>query len=339
MSGVPTNNKLSDYVKLGLVRSQTHPTLPLTIYVYTETTAFERLWNNVTLQCRGLVIDDKDRCIVRCLTKFFNEDEPHALCGIDWDDSPVVFDKLDGSLIQVVNDEEYGLVITSKGSFASDQAKWAKEIIDSKYKSGDFDKGKTYVFELIHPDNRIVVDYGGVRDLFLLAVVNIESGEEYDICDSSFDKFPRVKIIKDQEAYLKRTDIEGVVVKHGSHRYKLKTGEYLRLHRIVTNFTPKRVWESLAAGESLEFKNMPEEFETWLSNTINDFTSSFDNIKQAALAEYERTKEWSQKDVALGDVEHKPLVFMIRSGKDVAPAIWKLIKPRKGDSTDENITA
>lgn len=105
MSDIPTKAKLDEYVKLGMVRSQTHPELPLSIYVYTEFTQFERLWNNVTRACRGLVVDNKGRCIVRCLPKFFNEDEPHAVCDRP-KETPIHFDKLDGSLIQVVDDED-----------------------------------------------------------------------------------------------------------------------------------------------------------------------------------------------------------------------------------------
>lgn len=328
-SNTPSKSKLDDYVKMGLLRSQTHPTLPLTIYVYTETTTFERLWNNVTRACRGLVIDSNDRCIVRCLPKFFNEDEPHALCDMDPMKPSVIYDKLDGSLIQIVNDEEYGLIVTSKGSFTSDQAVWATQIVDEKYQPGDFEAGKTYIFELIHPENRIVLDYGTTRELFLLAVVDTEGGQEYDIYTDRFSKFSRVNVIENRDKHMAGM-VEGVVVKTGTHRYKLKTGEYLRLHRIVTEFTPKRVWEALKDGDSLEFKNMPEEFDTWLNNTIKELKDQFRAIYDAAVEEYERTKDLTDKEVGISqEFKHKGLVFMLRNNKDVFPTVWKMVKPRK----------
>lgn len=334
MSSIPNKSKLDEYVKLGLVRSQTHPTLPLTIYVYTETAAFERLWNSVTSLCRGLVVDDKDRCIVRCLPKFFNEDEPHALCGIDPTDTLMVFNKLDGSLIQVVNDKEYGLTVTSKGSFASDQAKWAQQIIAEKYTTEDFDTDKTYVFELIHPENRIVLDYGDTRDLFLLAVINTEGGQEYDIYTNRFEKFPKVETIANQEKHMAEL-VEGVVVKTGTHRYKLKTGEYLRLHRIVTEFTPKRVWEALRDGASLEFTNMPEEFQKWLDETIADLLIRYNDIDGKAGAEHLKAKNMTDKELGLSkDFQYKGLVFMLRNGKDVSQTIWKMVKPKKEEVLD-----
>lgn len=332
MSTIPGKSKLDEYVSMGLVRSQIHPELPLTIYVYTETTSFERLWNSVTQMCRGLVVDGNDRCIVRCIPKFFNEDEPHSLCDIDKSEKPVVLDKLDGSLIQVANDKEYGLVVTSKGSFMSDQAQWAKQIIAEKYNQDDFEAGKTYVFELIHPENRIVLDYGTTRDLFLLAVINTEGGQEYDIFANRFEKFPKVRTIEDVDKHMAEL-VEGVVVKTGRHRYKLKTGEYLRLHRIVTEFTSKRVWEALRDGDSLEFKNMPEEFDHWLQATIAELRDAYAAVLEAASAEYSEMSDMSDKEVGLSnDLQYKGLVFMMRNGKDVEPAIWKMVKPKRKEA-------
>ncbi|AZI65111.1 hypothetical protein EHW12_12135 [Rhodococcus sp. NJ-530] len=250
--------QLDEYVKIGLLRSQTNSAGTLTIYVYTETTQFDRLWNSVTRQARGLVLDNKSRCIIKCLPKFFNDNEPEALLEKPRDLDPtqlVVQDKVDGSLIQVANDPEYGLVVTSKGSFASDQAMWAREIIDEQYPPsvGYFEPGFTYIFELIHPDNRIVIDYGDRRELILLAVVENDTGKERDIYSKRFLSFDRVakldpSTVDNVEALNDKGLSEGVVVNFGGYRVKIKTAEYLRLHRIVTDFTPKRVWEALSNG-------------------------------------------------------------------------------------------
>lgn len=330
MSSIPSKSKLDEYVKLGLIRSQIHPELPLSIYVYTETTAHERLWNSVTSICRGLVVDDKDRCVVRCIPKFFNEDEPHAMCSLDLNEKPVMFDKVDGSLIQVVNDKEYGLLVTSKGSFISDQAKWAQQIIKERYSPADFADGLTYVFELIHPENRIVIDYGDRRELVLLAILETETGTEFNIYAERFYMFNPVGTIVDLEAHMNGGLVEGAVIKTGSHRYKVKTGEYLRLHRIVTEFTPKRVWEALKDGDSLEFTNMPEEFQKWLDETIDELQGKFDKIFKEATAEFESTKELSNKDIGLHtDLKHKGIIFTLRNGKNPDEAIWKMVKPKK----------
>lgn len=53
---LPTKATFDEYVKKGLVRSQKYK--DLTIYQYTEFTQFESLWNNCTLNARGIVFDN-----------------------------------------------------------------------------------------------------------------------------------------------------------------------------------------------------------------------------------------------------------------------------------------
>lgn len=333
MSDIPSIEKLREYEKLGLIRSQVHPELPLNIFVYTQFTSFERLWNNVTMACRGLVVDDKGRCVVRCLPKFFNDDEPHLRAPEAITMMPNYYDKMDGSLIQVVFDQEYGVVVTSKGSFDSDQARWAKQIIAEE--GYVFEQGLSYIFELIHPENRIVLDYGDRRDLTLLAVVETDTGNERDIYANRFDGFKRVQEITDVTRHMAGL-VEGVVRKHGTYRVKIKTEEYVRLHRIVTEFTEKRVWEALKDGQSLEFQNMPEEFQKWLDDTIGNLLIQYNDIDGKAGAENLKTKDWTDKEVGLSeDLQYKGLVFMLRKGKPVDQAIWKMIKPKK-ETIDES---
>lgn len=335
----PQKAKLDEYVKMGLLRSQTNDAGTLTIYVYTELTQYDRLWNSVTRQARGLVLDNKSRCIIKCLPKFFNDDEPEALLEKPRDLDPtklVVQDKVDGSLIQVANDPEHGLVVTSKGSFNSDQAQWAREIIETQYSAGGFfTPGLTYIFEVIHPDNRIVINYGSRRELVLLAVVETETGRERDIYQSRFDAFNRVtkldpSTLDDVEALNAGGLSEGVVANFGGYRVKVKTSEYLRLHRIVTDFTPKRVWEALSNGDSLEFEDMPEEFQAWLDETRSNLEAAYEALEIDIKGEFDRAAELSDKELGLStDFKHKGAVFMLRNGKAIGPSIWKLIKPRR----------
>lgn len=330
---LPTKEKFDLYVKMGLLQKQVHPELPLTIYNYSILTNFDRLWNTVTRQARGIVFDDKGRCVIRCMYKFFNEDEPHALCDMP-KESPVYFNKLDGSLIQVVNDKDYGLIVSSKGSFASKQAKWAKEYIDAHYEPEDFQQGLTYVFELIHPDNRIVVNYGNNFCIYLLAVIDIETGKEFNIYSNKFNFFTKVQIVSDIDAHMALDDVEGMVVKTGDHRYKVKTGEYIRLHRVMTDFTPKRVWECMKAGTSLEFQDMPEEFTTWLNGTIEDLQSQYDQIDAEIYTEFVKSKGMTAKEIGLSDFKWKNQIFSIMNGRDYSESIWKRIKPNDVGNVD-----
>ena len=93
---------LNKYYEDGLLYKQVHPTLPLVIWNYTERVQYERLWDEITLMCRGLITDDKGNIIVKPMTKFFNYEEVVYDCNnlIPWKDEYIyVQDKLDGSML------------------------------------------------------------------------------------------------------------------------------------------------------------------------------------------------------------------------------------------------
>mgnify|MGYP000845154610 FL=1 len=332
---LPTKSTFDDYVKKGLVRSQTYK--DMTIYQYTEFTQFESLWNNCTLNARGIVFDDDGVLVQRCMPKFFNHDEPDGIKVEKLmlkEQIGVVQEKLDGSLIKITKDEKHGLVITSKASFESDQAKMAKEIVEEN--SYEFKEGWTYHFELIHPDNQIVLNYGNERKLVLLAIINNKTGKDINIYshELKFEK-PRLYelgVLLNVNTLNKDGLHEGVVVNYGSYRLKYKTDEYIRLHRIVTEFTPKRVWEALSSGQRIDRMNIPEEFIKWLDETerklLLEYNELFDKINQA-LAD---TVNMTNKEIALSDNEAikevREYIFAVRSEKDVKTKVWKAIKPK-----------
>lgn len=332
---LPTKSTFDDYVKRGLVKSQTYK--DMTIYQYTEFTQFESLWNNCTLNARGIVFDDDGAIVQRCIPKFFNHDEPDGIKVEKLmlkEQIGVVQEKLDGSLIKITKDEKHGLVITSKASFESDQAKMAKEIVDEN--NYDFKEGWTYHFELIHPDNQIVLNYGDERKLVLLAIIDNKTGKDIDIYsyELMFEK-PRLYelgILLDVNALNKNGLHEGVVVNYGSYRLKYKTDEYIRLHRIVTEFTPKRVWESLSSGQRIDRMNIPEEFIKWLNETENELLAKYNELLNKINQAVAETQNMTNKEIALsndGNIkEMREYIFAVRSGKDIEAKVWKTIKPK-----------
>ena len=87
---------LEKYYQDGLLHKQTHPTLDLTIWNYTPKVQYERLWDDITIQCRGLVTNSKGDIVARPFKKFFNYEEhkPEDIPNEEY----VVYEKLDGSL-------------------------------------------------------------------------------------------------------------------------------------------------------------------------------------------------------------------------------------------------
>ena len=332
---LPTKATFDEYVKKGLVRSQKYK--DLTIYQYTEFTQFESLWNNCTLNARGIVFDNDGVIVQRCIPKFFNHDEPDGIKVEKLmlkEQIGVVQEKLDGSLIKITKDEKHGLVITSKASFLSDQAQMAKEIVEENNYS--FKEGWTYHFELIHPDNQIVLNYGDERKLVLLAIIDNKTGKDINIYSDEV-KFEKPKLydyktLLDVNAINKDGLHEGVVVNYGSYRLKYKTDEYIRLHRIVTEFTPKRVWEALSSGQKIDRMNIPEEFIKWLNETENELLAKYNELLNKINQAVAETQDMTNKEIALSDDENvkemREYIFAVRSKKDIGVKVWKTIKPK-----------
>lgn len=332
---LPTKATFDEYVKKGLVRSQKYK--DLTIYQYTEFTQFESLWNNCTLNARGIVFDNDGVIVQRCIPKFFNHDEPDGIKVEKLmlkEQIGIVQEKLDGSLIKITKDEKHGLVITSKASFESDQAKMAKEIVEEN--NYNFKEGWTYHFELIHPDNQIVLNYGDERKLVLLAIIDNKTGKDIDIYSDDL-KFEKPKLysyetLLDVNVLNKDGLHEGVVVNYGSYRLKYKTDEYIRLHRIVTEFTPRRVWEVLSSGQRMDRMNIPEEFIKWLNETENELLAKYNELLNKINQAVAETQNMTNKEIALSNDENikkmREYIFAIRSGKDIEAKVWKTIKPK-----------
>jgi RNA ligase len=116
--------KLNKYYEDGLLYKQVHPTLPLTIWNYTEKVQYENLWDEVTLMCRGLVTDDKGDIIAKPFKKFFNIEEGKYTPTENFE----VFEKMDGSL-GIVFWYEGQWILATRGSFTSDQAIKGTEIL------------------------------------------------------------------------------------------------------------------------------------------------------------------------------------------------------------------
>ncbi len=180
---------LEKYKNNGKIFSSKHETNGLEIWNYSKTTQYDNLWDEVTLQCRSLVTDKFGKVVARGFPKFFNWEEPNFKEPSDKSDVEI-FEKLDGSFIMLFNyDGEW--VVCSKGSFHTDQVKWAKEILKN-YDLRILDARVSYCFELIHPENRIVVDYGDSKKLILTGIFD-KNGLEYQM-DSLIHPFEIVKM-------------------------------------------------------------------------------------------------------------------------------------------------
>jgi RNA ligase len=216
--------------------------------------------------------------------------------------------------------------------------------------------GYTYIFELIGPSNRIVVDYKE-DSLVLLAIIRTETGEDISIemfeddfnipTTYAYHKVPLEELI---EHVL--DDMEGFVIKFDNgERIKIKGENYLRLHKIITNTSSRDIWKLLRDNEAvMEYvENMPDEFYDWFRMTVGTLFLEYRAIKQQVLRDWNYGEEkgyylieqgvgWmpngyediSRKDVAkyFQTCQYPKLMFALLDGRDIEKGIWNLIEPK-----------
>lgn len=314
------------------IRVNKHPEHDLYIYNYTQNAQFERVWNEITLSCRGLILDANGNVVARPFPKFFNlgEMENQMLPNTTFE----VFDKMDGSLgiLYWINDVPF---IASRGSFASDQSDKANEMLHGKYKASWplLDKTKTYLFEIIYPENRIVLDYGASEELVLLAVVDTESGAEFPLGDIGFpivQKFDGIKDIRALSA-LNQENKEGFVIKYADNfRVKIKFEEYLRLHRIVTQVSNLNIWEYLKTNQSFEeiLERVPDEFFNWVKLTKTNLENEYKAIEARCKADFKVLESRKETALYFQTCKHPNVLFWMLDEKEYSETIWKMIRPK-----------
>jgi RNA ligase len=333
--------KLNKYYEDGLLYKQVHPSLPLTIWNYTEKVQYENLWDEVTLMCRGLVTDDTGDIVATPFQKFFNIEEGKFEATENFE----VYEKMDGSL-GIVFWYRGQWVVATRGSFTSDQANKAREIL-RKYNTDIMFRHLTFCFEIIYPENRIVLDYGNDEKLVLLGTFD-KNGKETDSeiwSQWGFDVVKKYDGINDYKELkqMVKNDQEGFVVKFSNgDRVKVKGVEYLRLHKIMTNVTTTGIWEYLRNGEDVMelLKDVPDEFYKKIETYIKDLRYSYFQISEDSgkRFDYMMYGKYNDKEPITDRKEFAEwvftqpkhmsgILFRMFDKKDYSEIIWNLIRP------------
>jgi len=333
---------LQKYIDDKYISVQKHPTEDLYIYNYTQRAQFDRVWTEETMMCRGLILDGSGKVIARPFSKFFNLEEAIVM----GDQLPLtdftVQEKFDGSLgiLYWINNQPF---LATRGSFISDQARVGTEILQGyRMYFEELNRKFTYLFEIIYPENRIVIDYAGRRDLVLLAVLDTETGEEqnlYNEC-SGFPFAGYVDGVEDYTTLAKRAEAnkEGFVIRFANgKRYKVKFEEYVRLHRLITGVNARRIWDLLRNDQPLDelLERVPDEFFKWVKDMKDKLENEFEVIEQVISSDiFERVKDLpTRKDQAIAimkdpeDRKYSSVVFKMLDGEPYSEIIWKMLRP------------
>jgi len=330
---------IKPYIEKKLISEQKHPeNEDVRIFNYTQLTQYSKAWDEVTRACRGLIMNVKTgEILARPFPKFFNHAE-HVQNG--WpipDETPVIAEKLDGSLgiLYWLNDMPW---IATRGSFTSDQAIWATKWFREIVGDGDWNRitNITHLFEVIFPENRIVVNYD-FSGLVHLASIHTATGEAVPY------QWPLVRSAKiiphttlDELAKLDEPNSEGFVIFYpkANVRMKIKFPEYVRLHKIITGVSEIGIWEILRDGGDFKplLEKVPDEFFKWVEETKGMLEERFARVEELAMNEFEQIvltlpetrKEWAGRILKMSQ---PGLGFAMLDKKDYKPMIWKLIRP------------
>lgn len=321
--GIGMDEFKTRYIDPGFVQVAHHNTFPLSIYTYGRKAVHENLWDGVTSKCRGIVVNrDTGEIVARPFEKFHNygsiqqqEDGGTFEFLLQRGAKPYIWEKMDGFMVTAYR-WDGNWYAASKGSFHSIHAKWATAEL-RRLNTSEFPADWTPVFEGLHPDLRIVVDYGKRKELVLLALIHNETG--FEVYPSYLSTYAEKFGCKTPHSYGLSLNDAVVYTRNGSdstaggeegyvltwysggaddrppYRLKLKFVEYLRLHRMVCGVSPKRIWEALASEGHAELDDYLNHSTPWFAaftkKWVKALRQSFDELKARAEVRYAVCKE------------------------------------------------
>lgn len=311
---------LSKLVKRGFVDWKQHGNVNATyhdglvLFSYSQQAQFENRWNWFERASRGLVLNSEiGNVLARPFDKFFNWSERDRTTDAQLLE---VIEKIDGSLgIGYFHNDTWK--VATRGSFVSEQALWATDQL-SRHNFGSFPTEYTPLWEIIYPDNRIVVDYGNMQELVLLAVRHIESGVylpygELEEIATRYDfLLPKIHQMNTNDCLSLAQSIDAskegwVLYFADGQRFKIKGNRYTEIHRLVTNASFKRVLEAITLGSFNEMiTNTPDEFLGQIHTWRDEIEAKvIDTIERVELAFVDAPGD-SRKEFALWVRENHP---------------------------------
>ena len=342
----PTYNEIKPYIEKGLIREDVHPEdNDVHIFNYTQKAQFDKVWDNVTKQCRGLIMNIKTgEVLARPFPKFYNYQEYVANGWEIPKGMPQITEKLDGSLgiMYTLNGKTW---ISTRGAFMSEQAVWATEWWRDNKGDEPYGNEFTHLLEIIYPENRIVVNYD-FSGVVHLASLDTKTGfpVDYMLPVRGVRKINANNL--DELLAMDEPNSEGFVIYWPEEdvRMKIKFPEYVRLHKLVTGVSEIAIWEHLKEGKSLDglLEKVPDEFMKWVTSVEKRIREDFLKVWGAAqLGAQMVPKSWERKEQALYILDNykyvSGLVFSLLDGnqKKAAESAWKMVRPH-GNSQFKN---
>lgn len=351
MNNIETIGQISELVRLGVTDFRPYGNVNakfnedgLVLFNYNEHCQFENRWNFFERVSRGLILDVyTGEVVARPFDKFFNWGERST-------DAKLIeaTEKMDGSL-GIMYRVEGKYRVATRGSFDSDQAIWATEWLNTHHNLSLLSDSYTFLFEIVYPANRVVVDYNGFEGLFLLGIRKRHNGNDlpFSIVKNIADQygfstpltydFSSVQDVLAAAAKLS-TNAEGWVLRFADgQRFKVKGDAYKIAHKLMTGVTFSRVLEAVASGDlDSMIAGVPDEFLVNIRqyrDQIEETTSSiiattYELLQQAPKSSRKEFAIWVTRNVP----DYQAYLFAAFDGKPVLPLVYKhAFKDRAND--------
>jgi len=337
-----------------------------TIYNYSASVQYDRSWNRINRMARGIIFDNESGEIVaRPFPKFHNlgeyPEEDVRVMGLG---KPEAAAKLDGSLGILFYDRHNDQVrVSTRGSLDSEQARWATEWLhrpENKDKAEELleliSSGYTPLVEIVYPDNRIVVDYGDKESLMMIGLVRNSDGHVMSPSKSRYEaeriglEYPEdYSHLEFEELLAMKSQIgandEGWVLswedpdsEFGRSMLKVKGDEYLKVHKLRHQLTPKAMVDLLASGDDVleMIKDLPDEFHKEAQALMDVVLGVKDEVETevndliAQAPEFESRKDaalWAQRNLPK---EIMSIFFNQINGQPERSEekVWKIVRDR-----------
>lgn len=296
-------------------------------------------------ESRGIILQ-KDTWDVVCLpfSKFFNFGEPNAY-DLNITKSSIL-EKTDGSIIKVYNYNGKWRVATN-GTIEADDATshdnrttfkdlFFDVISPDRFKelTSHLFEYNTYLFELIHPVSRVVVDYDGKKELVFIGCRCNETFEDDDIFALQYqfvDEFEEIRLprvfamhilnLSELSAIADKlnqsgADFEGFIVVESegfevTGRVKIKSPKYLKLHRLTDGEgVSNNILRILLDGEQDEFEAYVNQLPLNITKEFYEIKAKFENLLEeldSCFSHFKKmSKKVTRKDLALSIIKNQP---------------------------------
>ena len=224
-------------------------------------------------------------------------------------------------------------IFCTRGSFCSDQALRAEQIFNKDYTDEDVNKECTYCFEVIYPQNKLVVDYGAVEDIFLISIIHTKTGKNVNIDQAGFNTVEKIVTngicyttwiqhnVVNEEGYVMRFITDNL-------RVKIKFDNYVEKHK-GKSISTEAIKQSIKKMKPINLDIIPDESYDEVKGIIDEMNILFKMKENEVLKEYikiQHQNSTSREVVeAIKHSQYSKILFTLHANKPYDALIWKLL--------------